>query len=142
MNQPIYIFAMFPDYRPPEELHGPLSQAAIVAADIDQQERSVHVALHSEAYIPQRILDQAAGQIARLYGLRQMALTATHPAEELQKIEQEELRDLFVSRNSMTRGSLAGAKWSWEGTTLTVALVANGKRELEELVPQVQTTLR
>ena len=142
MNQPIYIFAMFPDYRPPEELYGPLSQAAIVAADIDQQERSVHVALHSEAYIPQRILDQAAGQIARLYGLRQMALTATHPAEELQKIEQEELRDLFVSRNSMTRGSLAGAKWSWEGTTLTVALVANGKRELEELVPQVQTTLR
>ncbi len=142
MNQPIYIFAMFPDYRPPEELHGPLSQAAIVAADIDQQERSVHVALHSEAYIPQRILDQAAGQIARLYGLRQMALTATHPAEELQKIEQEELRDLFVNRNSMTRGSLAGAKWSWEGTTLTVALVANGKRELEELVPQVQTTLR
>ena len=142
MNQPIYIFAMFPDYRPPEELYGPLSQAAIVAADIDQQERSVHVALHSEAYIPQRILDQAAGQIARLYGLRQMALTATHPAEELQKIEQEELRDLFVNRNSMTRGSLAGAKWSWEGTTLTVALVANGKRELEELVPQVQTTLR
>ncbi len=138
----IYLFHMFPDYQPPEQLHAALSQAAIAAADIDQQERSVQVALHSDTYIPQRLLDQAAGEIASLYGLRRLELTATHPETELHKIEPEELRDLFVNRNSMTRGSLAGAKWTWEGTELTVQLAANGKKELEELVPQVQTVLR
>ena len=138
----IYLFHMFPDYQPPEQLHAALSQAAIAAADIDQQERSVQVALHSDTYIPQRLLDQAAGEIASLYGLRRLELTATHPETELHKIEPEELRDLFVNRNSMTRGSLAGAKWTWKGTELTVQLAANGKKELEELVPQVQTVLR
>ncbi len=66
----IYLFHMFPDYQPPEQLYAALSQAAIAAADIDQQERSVHVALHSDTYIPQRLLDQAAGEIASLYGRR------------------------------------------------------------------------
>ena len=35
--------------------------------------------------------------------------------------------DLFVAQDSMARGVLAGAQWSWEGTELTVKLVANGK---------------
>ena len=71
-----------------------LSQAAIAAADISAEERSVHVVLHSESYIPQRLLDQTAKEISGLYGLRRMNLMATHPASELQKIEPEELRDL------------------------------------------------
>ena len=57
-------------------------------------------------------------------------------------MEPEELRDLFVSRNSMTRGSLAGALWVWEDTNLTVKLTGNGKKELDELVPSVQNQLR
>ena len=138
----IYLFNMFPDYQPPEELYAALSQAAIVAADIDQETRSVHVAVHSETYIPQRLLDQAGKEIGVLYGLRRLELTATHPESELSKIEPEELRNLFVSRNSMTRGSLAGAKWEWQGPELTISLAANGKKELEELIPQVQTVLR
>ena len=119
-----------------------LSQAAIAAADISAEERSVHVVLHSESYIPQRLLDQAAKEISGLYGLRRMNLTATHPASELQKIEPEELRDLFVIHDSMARGSLAGAKWEWSGESLTIRLAANGKAALMEHVPAVQQNLR
>ena len=119
-----------------------LSQAAIAAADISAEERSVHVVLHSESYIPQRLLDQAAKEISGLYGLRRMNLTATHPASELQKIEPEELRDLFVMHDSMARGSLAGAKWEWEGESLTIRLAANGKAALMEHIPAVQQNLR
>ena len=133
---------MFPDYEPPEALVPVLSQAAIAAADISAEERSVHVVLHSESYIPQRLLDQAAKEISGLYGLRRMNLTATHPASELQKIEPEELRDLFVMHDSMARGSLAGAKWEWEGESLTIRLAANGKAALMEHVPAVQQNLR
>ena len=119
-----------------------LSQAAIAAADISAEERSVHVVLHSESYIPQRLLDQAAKEISGLYGLRRMNLTATHPASELQKIEPEELRNLFVMCDSMARGSLAGAKWEWSGESLTIRLAANGKAALMEHVPAVQQNLR
>ena len=119
-----------------------LSQAAIAAADISAEERSVHVVLHSESYIPQRLLDQTAKEISGLYGLRRMNLTATHPASELQKIEPEELRNLFVMHDSMARGSLAGAKWEWEGECLTIRLAANGKAALMEHVPAVQQNLR
>ncbi|MCI7639943.1 MAG: PolC-type DNA polymerase III [Clostridiales bacterium] len=133
---------MFPDYEPPEALHAALSQAAIAAADISAEDRSVQVVVHSEHYIPQRLMDQAAKEIAALYGLRRMELTATHPADQLTNIEPEELMNLFVQRDSMARGSLAGAKWDWEGEHLTIHLVANGKDALMEQVPSVQQVLR
>ena len=142
MTQKVYFFDMFSDYEPPEELRAALSQAAVAAADIDAQHRRISVALESDFYIPRRILDQAAREISKQYGLSDLELKAAHPETELQKIEPEELRDLFVSRNSMARGSLAGASWLWNGTELTVQLAANGKKELEELVPQVQNVLR
>ena len=142
MMEQVTLFQMFPDYEPPEALGAALSQAAIVAADILPEERSVRAALHHSEYIPQRLLNQAGKEIAALYGLRRLELTATHPEDQLHRVEPEELMELFVSRNSMTRGSLAGAKWRWEGTALTIQLAANGKRELEELIPQVQTVLR
>ena len=142
MNQQVYLFHMFPDYEPPEELDAALSQAAIVAADIDPETRSVSVAVHSEHYIPQRLLDKVGKDISNLYGLRKLELTATHPETELHKIENEELMQLFVSRNSMARGSLAGAKWIWNDTALTIQLVANGKDALMEHVPTIQNLLR
>ena len=142
MTQKVYFFDMFSDYEPPEALQSALSQAAIAAADIDPRHRRIDVVLESDAYIPRRLLDQAVKEISGLYGLAALNLTAVHPESELHKIEPEELRDLFVSRNSMTRGSLAGARWEWDEYELTVKLTANGKKDLEELVPQVQNILR
>ena len=138
----VYLFQMFPDYEPPEALYAALSQAAIAAADISAEDRSVHVVVHSETYIPQRLMDQAAKEIGALYGLRHMVLNATHPADQLTKIEPEELMNLFVQRDSMARGSLAGARWEWEGEQLTIHLAANGKDALMEQVPSVQQVLR
>ena len=133
---------MFPDYVPPEELQEALSQAAIVAADIDPENRLVQAALHSEKYIPMRLLDRVEKDICSLYGLHKLILTVTHPEEELHKIEPEELMQMFVSRNSMSRGTLAGAQWNWDGYDLTVKLVANGKDTLQEHIPVVQNLLR
>ena len=142
MSERILLLNMFPDYEPPEALKSALSQAAIVAADIDPELGSVHIAAHCDQYIPKRLIDQASQEIGRLYGLRRLNLTITHPEDQLQFLEDEELRDLFVELNSINLGSLAGAKWVWNDTQLTVKLVANGKKQLEECVPMVQSTLR
>ena len=141
MEEKIYLLNMFSEYEPPEELKEALSQAAIVAADIDMESRAADVMLHSDHYIPQRILNVAARDICGIYGLRSLTLLASHPASELQKIEKEELMNLFVSRNSMTRGSLAGARWEWDGSALEIYLKANGRDAILELVPQVEREL-
>ena len=142
MSETVYLLDMFSDYEPPEGIAKALSQAAIAAADIDAQNRTVHVAAHSPHYVPRRLQETAEGDIAALYGLARVKITITHPETELHSIEPEELMLLFVGRNSMTRGSLAGAKWTWEGQHLTIGLRANGKATIEELIPQVQQQLR
>ena len=133
---------MFSEYEPPELLLEALSQAAIVAADLDPAARSASVAIHAEQYIPRRHLAIVEQDICALYGLNVFSLTATHPASELQKIEPEELMALFVSQNPISRGSLAGASWDWDGCSLTIRLKANGKQVLEESSEAVCRILR
>ncbi len=142
MGEQINFLNMFSEYQPPEALESALSQAAIVAADIDPEQRRVSVAVYAEKYVPKRLLDQAAEDVCGLYGLQGLDITATHPSDQLQHIEPEELMAMFVSHNSMNRGSLAGATWNWEGQTLTVELRANGKAVLEECVPLVRNALK
>ena len=127
MKEQTYFLDMFSDYEPPEPLKSAISQAAIVAADIDPVGRGVQVAVFSQNYIPRRLLETAEKDITELYGLRYLQIRSTHPAEEINKLEREELLAKFVQQNSMTRGSLAGAQWNWEGSTLTIQLLANGK---------------
>ena len=98
----VYLTNMFPDYVPPEELQEALSQAAIVAADIFPETGTVEVAVHSENYIPQRLLDLASKEISTLYGLRKLTLNATHPETELHKVETEELRQLFKMQRKIS----------------------------------------
>jgi hypothetical protein len=118
-----------------------LSQAVLESADIDPTTRSVSVSVCSGSYIPERLLAQASDDICRLYGLRNLEIAATYPADQLHLVEPEELMALFVSANSMSRGSLAGANWRWEGQTLVIDLKANGKDVLLECIPQVRHTL-
>ena len=133
---------MFPDYEPPEELKEALSQAAVVAADIDPERGAVSVALHCGTYIPKRSLDVVTKNLQDSYGLRELQISMTYPAHQISKIEPEELMALFVRENSMNRGSLAGAQWNWEGEKLTVKLLGNGLKALEESAPNVCRTLR
>ena len=142
MSNTTYFLNMFSEYEPPEPLKSVLSQAAIVAADIDTQRRIVSVCVHSEEYIPQRLLNEAASQVAKVYDLANLELTATHPAHQLHRVEPEELMGMFVRYNSMALGSLAGAQWRWEDSTLTIRLRANGKKELEECAQKARQELQ
>ena len=141
MNKPISFFSMFGDYRPPEPLDSLLRDAVIAAADIDPVRRRVEAAIHSDTYIPARLLSQAEEDLCALYGMRGIALTAVHPERELPKVEPEELMGLFVAENSMNRASLAGAQWHWQGNRLEICLRGNGKALLEQAVPGVARRL-
>ena len=129
-EQPCFL-NMFSAYEPPETLKSALSQAAIVAADIDAPARRVDVVIHSEQYIPRRLLEEASRDICGIYGLNRLEVTATHPVSQREKMDPEDLQWLFVRENSMAMGVLAGAKWSWEGDELVIHLRANGKKILE-----------
>ena len=113
MAESVSLLNMFALYQPPEELASLLSQAAVVAADIDPERGNVEVCVHSERYIPARVIRGITGDICNIYGLRHLDIVTTHPAHQLQSLEPEELRDLFIAHNSMNRGALAGAQWSW-----------------------------
>ena len=126
MSKTVFFLNMFPDYQPPEPILGMLSQAAITAADIDPERRAVTVEVASDIYIPQKLLQKCAGDIADAYDLRSLQIEPVYPASQLQAMDADDLMQLFVAQNSMTRGSLAGAGWTWNGHDLTVQLSANG----------------
>ena len=130
MNEPILFLNMFPDYEPPESLRSALTQAVLLAADIDPASRKVSAVISMVKYVPQRLLRQISGEIAATYGLHEVALVAIHSQDQLKEIETEELVQLFVEENSMSRGSLAGAQFNWEDQKLNIQLIANGKMYL------------
>ncbi len=132
---------MFPQYCPKDDAAELLSAATLAAADIDPLTRKVTAVIHSDAYIPQRLLDEAAEGICAAYGLQGLSIQATFAPSELPNIEPEELMAMFVGVNSMCRGSLAGARWDWQENHLTIRLPANGKAVLEECVPIVRRQL-
>ena len=137
MKESVSFLQMFTEYRPGESLSGVLSVARITGADLDPATRQAAVTLYAETYIPLRLLEKVERDICGLYGLRHFEIHMTHPAEELQKVEPEELMQLFVEENSMNRASLAGAGWKWDGDNLEISLRANGKAALEEAAPAV-----
>ena len=137
MKESVSFLQMFSEYRPGESLSGVLSVARITGADLDPATRQAAVTLYADQYIPMRLLEKAERDICGLYGLRHFEIHMTHPAEELQKVEPEELMQLFVEENSMNRASLAGAGWKWDGDNLEISLRANGKATLEEAIPAV-----
>ncbi len=142
MNEKTYFLNMFSDYEPPEALIAALSQAAVCAADIDPESRSISVSLECDTYIPQRLLDQAEREISAVYNLKRMQLLAKHPADQLHNIEEEELKLQFIAHNPIARGTLAGASFEWQGSDLTIHLAANGKDTLVDSIPFVKEYLQ
>ncbi len=133
---------MFSDYEPPELLKSAFSQAAIVAADLDPAGRSASVAIRSEVYIAQSMIRTVQLEIAAAYGLNELQIAATFPADQLQSMESADLVELFVQQNSMARGVLAGAELSWEDTRCHIRLPANGRQILDECIPGVKRELQ
>ena len=142
MSKTVCFLDMFAEYKPTDELREVFSQAVISAADIDPVTRTVTAAIYAETYIPTKYIKQIQRKIEETYGLSKLLIQTTYPANQLQKIDPEELMGLFMAQNSMSRGSLAGARWEWEGETLHIHLKANGKDVLLEAVPFVKNSLQ
>ena len=142
MSEQLNFFDMFPEYHPSDFLLRMLEQTQILGADLEHSKRRIQLTMFAPEYIPLRFLNTASTDVCAIYMLNALEIHVTHPAHELSKVEPEELRDLFVAQNSMTRGSLAGSDWNWEGNVLTVQLRGNGKKLLEECVPRVAGELK
>ena len=141
MDKNIYFLNMFSDYIPPQELQELLANTLITEADIDPASRQVFLQLSSAVYIPLRQLDGVMQDLQQLYGLRRVSYAICHPADQLHNAEPEELLELFVTQDTMTRGVLAGAKWEWEDDTLHIHLKANGVDVLGKVIPAVTAGL-
>ena len=133
---------MFRLFQPEDACQQILAGAILQDVAMDPAKRSVEAALSCGEYVPDRVVRQISQKLAAAYRLRSLRLQAVFPLDQLEKIEPEELRDLFVSCDSMAMGTLAGASWNWEGTHLTVGLAGNGKKELEQAIPQVSAVLQ
>ena len=132
MAEQLNFFDMFREYEPEGDIRRLLAQTQITAADIDHGARRIEMGMFAPEYIPIKYLNEASAVVCSLYCLNGLELFVRHPADQLQRIDTEELRNLFVAEDSMARGSLAGAQWRWNGSTLTVNLRGNGKKQLEE----------
>ncbi len=138
MEEKTSFLNMFSDYCPSERVQRLVSGAVVESADIDVQARRVQVVLNCHSYIPQRVLEEISKEICQIYGLRSLKIEPRFPSTELPSVEPEELIQLFVKENPITRGSLAGATWQWQENWLTVHLLANGVKELEKCAPYVK----
>ncbi len=142
MKEKVLFLNMFSEYQPPEALQSAFSQAAIVAAEVNPASRRIDMKIEAPLYIPQRLVQQISREICQVYDLKALDILAVHPASQLRSMEPEELAAMFVAENSMNMGSLAGAGWEWEGNTLTVRLMGNGKKQLLECVRKVSDRLK
>ena len=132
MENTVFFLNMFPDYEPPEDLREALSQAVITAADIVPENRIIQMRVRFAHYVPARLVQQLSRAIEAIYRLQRMEVNPEFPGTELEKIESDDLLQLFVAENPICRGILAGARWYWEEDTLSVSLVANGRSILEK----------
>ena len=142
MDTKVLFIDMFPEYAPAEPLEKSLLQAVVLSADIAPEKRSIYLQINSSSYIPQHLLSKVEEDISGIYGLQNVKIDATYPASQLSSIDPEELMAMFVAQNSMTRGALAGASWTWEDTTLNIQLVANGRDSVMECIKPVCNILR
>lgn len=141
MNEKVQFWNMFALYQPPEQEAALFAQAAVRAAQIDPVKRTVMVEMEAPGYIPERIIQSVSRQIEAHYGLERLEIYQYFPESELAKLEPGELTAMFVAEDSICRGTLAGAKYEWEGTDLTIRLRANGKDTLEACIPAVRQRL-
>ncbi|MBQ7345103.1 MAG: PolC-type DNA polymerase III [Oscillospiraceae bacterium] len=137
MSDNVFFYDLFPDLELPPERAMAFRDAQVMTAEVDQSVRRVEVGMFSPRYIPGRWLEEGEKEIREQYHLREVSLFCKHPSEQLHDIHHEELRDLFVKADPMARGSLAGARWAWDGGCLTISLKGNGKKALEDSTAQV-----
>ncbi len=142
MERRVSFLNMFPEYQPPVDLSQVLARAAISAADVDVENRAISITLNVDTYIPRRQLQLVSMGLCTCYGLKKVKIAGRFPGEQIVNMEDEELMGLFVAQNSITRASLAGARWQWQGNKLIIHLLGNGKDGILECAPYVVSQLK
>ena len=142
MSEQLYFLDMFSGYEPDDTLRQAIAPLQIVGAELDQAHRYIELTAFSQSYIPWRYIDQVKQDLCQLYLLNGLDILVSFPADQISRIDPEELKWMFVAENSMFRGSLAGAAWDWNGNNLTVKLRGNGKKELEKTAPKICARLK
>ena len=137
MKEKIQFLDMFSACTPPEELYSCLSQAAVLAADIDPTNRYMEITLQCAEYISAKQLGKLQQLLKRTYELKNVVILPRYGQTLLPQLRGEDLMEYFVCCNSMCRSSLAGATWRWEGQKLQIRLLGNGRAVVEECVGSV-----
>ena len=142
MKDNVLFLNMFALYEPKEEIRTALANAVIRSAELDPGSRTIELELDCDGPVPAAVLAEVCREVEGVYGLKRLAVDVHFPPETLYRMEPADLTALFVRENPMLMGSLAGARWEWEGLHLNVKLRANGRQMIEEALPNVRRRLR
>ena len=124
---PYPFLQMFFEYQPDEPLRALYEQAAVCRAEIAPSEKKIRLELRLSDYVPSRVLDETAEQLAALYGLKTVQIDSRFPPEAAGKIEVGELNRCIISAFSPAAAILAGCTWELGAGTSVLRLRANGK---------------
>ena len=132
---------MFLEYEPDEPLRAALEQASIVHAEIDREARSVLLRLELPRYVPESVLNTAAAELSKLYGMRRVRFEPHYPPEALAEFDGQELTRALIDAYSPAAAILAGCKWSFAGERVELYLRANGRDQLTPHLPAAERLL-
>ena len=142
MNDSVTILDLFSACPLSEDRRGVFSQALVLGADIDPDERRVAVRISAPVYLPSETLRQLRDEIVRAYGLGNLTLHCTYPPEALAGADHRDLCDVVCAVYPAARAILAGSRWDLSAETVTIHLAANGKDQLEPYLPALQRHLQ
>ena len=132
---------MFLEYEPDEPQRAALEQASIVHAEIDREARSVLLRLELPRYVPEAVLNTAASELSKLYGMRRVRFEPHYPPEALAEFDGQELTRALIDAYSPAAAILAGCKWSFAGERAELYLRANGRDQLTPHLPAAERLL-
>ena len=140
MSETVFFLNMFSDYRPEDsELW---EQVQVRGAVIDPEERRVSVELFSPTYVSGKRQRTAISELRRIYGIHNLELRLTYPAEAVTQAEPRDLSDVLIAALPAARLILAGSKWEMGTERMTIKLSSNGKDRLEAALPRLREHLR
>ena len=142
MNDSVTILDLFSACPLSEDRRGVFSQALVLGADIDPEERRVAVRISAPVYLPSETLRQLRDEIVRAYGLGNLTLHCTYPPEALAGADHRDLCDVVCAVYPAARAILAGSRWDLSAEAVTIHLAANGKDQLEPYLPALQRHLQ
>ena len=141
MNE-VYFPALFPGFKPPEELTGALERLAVVHAELDREARTIRLDAQTDDYIAEKQLQSLCQAVEKAYGLKQLELSVRYPAEALKSMDFRDLAQVFIRAYSPSAAILAGAAYEVSDEAVTIRLRANGRADILQNAKKAEQFLR